>query len=67
MKSVRLSQNVVIEGIPCKKKEWVKFYPNGKLRRCKLSKDFEVEGKVYKKGIRLNFDEEGKVFIQQKK
>jgi hypothetical protein len=32
-----------------------------------LSEDIKAEGKVYKKGTRLNFDEDGKAFIQKKK
>jgi len=65
LNSARPKHNVVIEGVPCIKKEWVGFYPNGKLSWCKLSKKFEAEGKLYKKGTWLFFDEDGKAFIQR--
>ena len=60
----RLAQDVVIQSVPCNKKEWVEFYPNGRLSWCMLSEDFETDGKVYQKGTCLGFDEDGKAFTE---
>jgi len=56
-------QNIVIDGVPCKKTLLfnVELHENGKLRRCRLSGNYIVNNKVYKKGSTVAFDENGAV------
>ncbi|MCK4662696.1 MAG: hypothetical protein KAT68_07515 [Bacteroidales bacterium] len=61
LKKLRPSHHIVIDGIPCKKKRFMEFYPNEKIKWCILSEDFEMNGITYKKGTQLNFDENGMV------
>lgn len=57
--------NIEIDGIPCKgggRKSDTWLYPDGSLWICYLSKDFEIDGKLFQKESRLFFDENGKAF-----
>ncbi|MBN2278944.1 MAG: hypothetical protein JXQ65_00025 [Candidatus Marinimicrobia bacterium] len=57
------AKELVIQGIPCKRSllENILVYENGRLQRCKLSKDFKIDGKRYPKGTTVYFDEEGRI------
>lgn len=63
LRSFYPSQNIDIDGVPCKKTLLfnVELHENGKLGRCRLSMDHIVNGKVYKKGSVIGFDESGAV------
>ena len=56
--------DIEIDSIPCKggkKDSWVVLYPDGRLKRCNLSKDIEINAKQYMKGTELNLDEKGNI------
>ena len=65
------SEDQDVQGIPCREATFftemfgggagLYFHPNGKLRRCKLSKDFIIEGRSFKRGEHPEFDEQGRL------
>lgn len=61
LKSARSRKNLMIHHLPCKKWKHIGFHPNGKIKKCTLSDDIELNGVVYNKGSKLHIDEEGKV------
>ena len=56
-------ENVKIDGIFCKSSVFagVSLYENGRLKKCKLAKDQNINGKNYEEKSTLTFDEEGNV------
>ncbi len=60
---------LIIQGFPVKPGglAGVYFYESGKLRQFFLDKDKEVDGVLYKKGLRLTIDEQGRVIETYKK
>ena len=56
-------ENIIIDGVPCKSTPFQNtiLHESGKLKKCKLSADFEQNGMIYKKGIVIDFDENGQV------
>jgi len=73
LKLIWLGQDEVIQGIPCKEASFmadvfgggvsVFFHENGKLKRCKCAKDITIEGRTFKKGDIINFDQDGHLTI----
>lgn len=63
LKSCFLYQTAVIDGVPCKASVFhpVMFFPNGRLRRCTLARHHTCDGIEYKKGRKIEFDENGHV------
>jgi hypothetical protein len=58
LKRVFLAQDSRIQGVPCAANIFsgaVDFYENGRLKSCKLSDSFTIDGVPYKKGARLQF------------
>ncbi len=55
--------DVMIDNVFCKSSPFagVRLYENGKLKKCKLSKDQTISGVKYKRNTNLNFDENGNV------
>ncbi|HMZ61173.1 MAG TPA: hypothetical protein PL048_20525, partial [Leptospiraceae bacterium] len=56
-----LSENTVIQGIPCKSQEWVGFYQNGRLKQAVLSEDIQQQGHHYKSGETVKLDIAGRL------
>lgn len=58
LKSAYLSVDSVILGVPCKasKATPVYFYPNGKIKSCKLSKNFTYNDVEYSINTKIYFD-----------
>lgn len=64
-----------IQGIPCREASFwtdafgggagVSSHSNGKLKRCKLSQDFIIEGHSFKRGAHLDFNEQGHLVNSQ--
>lgn len=56
-------EDVTVDGVPCAASIYVnvKLYEDGRIRSCKLAEDFEVNGKLFKKGVSVGFDENGKL------
>ena len=54
--------DVTVDGVPCEASLLanINLYENGKLKSCKLAKDYQVDGKTYKSGRSIEFDESGK-------
>jgi len=48
-----------IDGIPCRN-GLISLYPDGHLFICNLSKDFEIDGRLFIKGTHMIFEENGK-------
>lgn len=50
LKSAYLYQDTVIQGVPCKASLSIPvvFYPDGKIKSCKLYKDYYYSSKLYK-------------------
>ncbi len=63
LRSFFAPEDVVIDGVPCAASLLVNvnLYENGKIKSCKLAGDYPVDGKLYKKGRTIEFDEEGRV------
>jgi len=58
-KEVVIGSDTEIQGIPCTgwhKKPLVTFYPEGRLRTCYLSRDFEIEGKLFRKRTEIYYN-----------
>ena len=68
-----LPHDQMIQNIPCmaasfwtevfSKSARVQFHPNGKLARCKLSRDGTIQGRFYEKGTIVHFDEQGRALL----
>lgn len=58
-----LPETTIIQGIPCKASllDHVGFDPNGKLESCTLADTITLNGNVYKRGMKLRFNEQGEV------
>ncbi|MDD3050262.1 MAG: hypothetical protein PHR06_03875 [Candidatus Cloacimonetes bacterium] len=56
-------EDVLINGVPCKASLLVNvnLHENGMIKSCKLARDYQTDGKLYRKGRFLEFDEFGKV------
>jgi antitoxin component YwqK of YwqJK toxin-antitoxin module len=71
LKLAWLGKDEVIQGIPCAAASfwravfgggaWNSFYENGSLASCKLADDTIIEGKSFKKGDRVTFDQSGQL------
>lgn len=48
-----------IDGIPCSN-GLISLFPDGKLLTCNLSKDFEIDDRLFLKGTHMIFEENGK-------
>ncbi|MCK5565329.1 MAG: hypothetical protein KAJ07_08790 [Planctomycetes bacterium] len=69
-----LAETTEIQGVPCMAASFlrevfggssgVRFHDNGNLSRCKLAKNFTIEGRAFKKGDHLSFDREGKLIVK---
>jgi hypothetical protein len=57
------SEDVIIDGVPCEASLFanVNLYENGNIKSCKLAEDYQVNGKIYKKGKTIEFNKTGKV------
>ena len=56
--------DIEIDGVPCEASPFVNVWlheKSGRLKRCKLSRNYEAHGRIYKKGSLVEFDENGKV------
>jgi len=60
-KDVYLVRNQFIQGLPCAADSDVAFYPDGKLKRAKLSDTVRIEGKDRDLGSIVEFGEDGAV------
>jgi hypothetical protein len=63
-KRIWLVNDEIIDNVPCAKYEYlsrndVTFHENGRLKSCKLSEDFIAEEKTFKKGDKIEFNEDG--------
>jgi hypothetical protein len=60
-------EDTVINDILCKASSFtsVELYENGNLKSCKLSKDYQADGKKYKKGRVVEIDKSGKIIKTQ--
>ena len=58
-----LAKSALIQNIPCEASvlDPVYFYESGKLKSCTLSESIVVEGRKYKKGSKVSFDENGRL------
>lgn len=56
-------EDVRLNGIPCEASLLVnvQLHEHGALQRCKLAEEYQADGKTYKKGKTLEFDNNGKV------
>lgn len=56
-------EDVIVDGIPCEASLLanVKLYENGRIKSCKLAEHYRVDGKNYKKGTTVQFDNNGKI------
>jgi antitoxin component YwqK of YwqJK toxin-antitoxin module len=64
-----LGRDETIQGVPIAEYNWwadafgkgagVYFWENGLLRRCRISKEFSIEGKTFQKGDIVSFDSDG--------
>ena len=63
LKHCFLSEHTEIQGIPCRASVFriVGFHPSGKLKECTLSRNHVIDGREYRKGSELHFDEAGSV------
>jgi hypothetical protein len=76
LRTAWLAEDQVIQGIPCAKFRflsaligWVEgdkdghtgFHENGQLRYCELSENFTIEGRRFRRGDAIRFDEDGKL------
>ena len=60
-----------IQDVPCREASFwtdafgggagVHFYPNGKLKYCKLSEDIIIQGHLFKRGDHIHFNENGQI------
>lgn len=58
---IAIAVDTEIQGIPCtgwNKKPIVSFFPDGKLKTCRLSKKYELDGTLLKKHTLIHFDQE---------
>ncbi len=63
-----------IDGVPCAKFSFfsdvlggpsgVHFHENGRLKSCKLSRQFTIEERTFEKGDRVQFDSEGRLVVE---
>lgn len=60
IEAIRPTNNVEINGVPCRRSKWLHLYPNGNVETCILSEDYEIRGVVYKKGTEITLYENGK-------
>ncbi|TFH00876.1 MAG: hypothetical protein E4H13_06300 [Calditrichales bacterium] len=81
LKTAWLAQDETIQGIPCAKFKflsavlgWIEgsgkngstvFYENGLLLYCELSENFTIEGRRFRRGDALRFDQEGKLVAKK--
>lgn len=71
-----LGRDEEIQGVPVAEYNWwadafgkgagTYFWENGRLRRCRLSRDFKIEERAFQKGDILTFDENGKLSAEKK-
>jgi hypothetical protein len=64
-----LAEDSVVDGVPCMRAGFiadvfgggveVDFHSNGRLRRCKVSREFRYGGRVFAKGDHIVLDENG--------
>lgn len=56
-------EDVMVDGVPCEASLFanVDLYENGNLKGCKLAEDYLLEGKKYKKGKTIQFDNSGAI------
>lgn len=56
-----LAKSTLIQNIPCEASvlDPVYFYETGKLRSCTLSESIVIDGRKYRKGSKVSFDESG--------
>lgn len=69
-----LAQTEEIQGVPCMAASFlrevfggssgVRFHDNGNLSRCKLAKNFTIEGHAFKKGDHVSFDRERRLIVK---
>ena len=65
------ARDTEIQGVPCRAASFwtevsggsarVTFYPNGRLKSCKLAKDCTIQGHRLKKGEHVEFNSKGKL------
>jgi hypothetical protein len=55
--------DVIVNGIPCEASLLVnvRLHENGRIKSCKLAKNYRSDGKVYKKGKTVQFNKNGKI------
>lgn len=59
-----LRHDTRIHGVPCMSgltNQSIELHENGRLKACRLSEDFTVDGRVYAKGKRIEFDPAGRI------
>ncbi len=59
-------EDILIDGLPCKKQTGVDFYPDGKLWMCHLAKDFIHNSKVFPAGTHIIRNKEGQLMEYSK-
>jgi len=62
LKSFYPPEDITVNGVPCEASilKSVNLYENGNIRDCKISEDYKIDGKTYKKGHLIELDESGK-------
>ena len=55
-------EDVTVDGVPCEATVfvYVGLYENGHIKSCKLAENYEINGEIYTKGNKIEFDENGK-------
>lgn len=66
LRLIFLDDDTIIQNIPCRASIFhpVYFYDSGRLHKCTLSQDTEINTVQYEKGDKLEFDENGNVIAK---
>jgi len=72
LKTLWLSMDTTIEGVPCMRAGFIadvfgggvetEFHENGKLKACKLAADLTLQGRQFRRGDHIRLDAEGNVY-----
>lgn len=75
LKVAWLAHDEIIQGIPCAKFSFMSrlfgggertlFDENGRLRYCRLSQPFTIEGRLFKRGDEVRLDKDGKLVQEE--
>ncbi|MCH7878758.1 MAG: hypothetical protein IH914_05545 [candidate division Zixibacteria bacterium] len=79
VRTVYLAEDQVIQGTPCARFRFLSavfnpihgkngntsFHENGQLRYCELSENFSIEGRSFRRGDAVRFNQNGKLVVKQ--